>query len=45
MAGPGHDEALSLLIDRYAQYKSMQLQGAPIVKVVIEGYVSWGRVE
>jgi PPOX class probable F420-dependent enzyme len=42
--GSEHSEALQLLRGRYAQYGSMELEGAPIVRVEVESYVSWGAV-
>jgi PPOX class probable F420-dependent enzyme len=43
--GPEHDAALGKLKQRYAQYGPMELGGAPIVRVEVDGYVSWGAIE
>jgi PPOX class probable F420-dependent enzyme len=43
--GPEHDEALGRLRERYTQYGPMELDGAPIVRVEVDAYVSWGAVE
>lgn len=42
--GSEHQEALGLLRQRYLQYGPMELEGAPIVRVEVEGYVSWGAL-
>jgi coenzyme F420-0:L-glutamate ligase/coenzyme F420-1:gamma-L-glutamate ligase len=43
-AGPEQAEAVRLLRERYEQYKTMDLEDAPVIGVTIEGFVSWGNV-
>jgi PPOX class probable F420-dependent enzyme len=40
-SGPQHETALALLRDKYEQYASMQIDGAPVIKIDVEGYVDW----
>jgi coenzyme F420-0:L-glutamate ligase/coenzyme F420-1:gamma-L-glutamate ligase len=40
-SGPEHESALALLRDRYEQYASMQIDNAPVLRIVIESHVSW----
>ena len=43
--GPEHHDVLRQLRERYAQYLGMELNTAPIIRVEVESYVSWGAVE
>jgi|SRR5918996_5212842 PPOX class probable F420-dependent enzyme len=40
-SGPEHESALALVRDKYVQYTSMPIDRAPIIKIVVEGYVTW----
>jgi len=40
--GPEHERALAALRDRYAQYRSMALEGRPLITVAAERVSSWG---
>ena len=40
--GPEHAAALAALRLKYPPYASMSLDGAPIIKLIIERCVSWG---
>ena len=39
--GPEHASALAALRDKYHQYLAMDLEDAPIVKLTVDGWVSW----
>jgi PPOX class probable F420-dependent enzyme len=41
-AGPEHDRAQQLLRERYAQYRSMRLDGLPVIAIHIDRLASWG---
>ena len=41
-AGPDHERAVAALRERYAQYRSMALEGRPVVRVTVERATSWG---
>lgn len=43
--GDEHRHALRLLERKYKQYAHLPLRGRPVIKVVIEGVVSWGRTD
>ncbi len=43
--GDEHRHALELLERKYEQYAHLPLQGRPVIKVVIEDVVSWGRTD
>jgi PPOX class probable F420-dependent enzyme len=40
-SGPEHEAAILLLRDKYEQYASMQIDSAPVIKIDVEGHVSW----
>ena len=42
--GPEHDRAQSLLRERYAQYRAMQLADLPVIALRIERVTSWGNL-
>jgi PPOX class probable F420-dependent enzyme len=39
--GPEHAEALALLREKYAQYRAMPLDEAPIIRIEVHGTVTW----
>jgi hypothetical protein len=39
--GEEHARALSLLAAKYPQYRSMKLDGRPVVRITAEKLVSW----
>lgn len=39
--GPEHDEALSQLRKKYPQYKSMQMEGRPVIKISPDRVTGW----
>jgi len=41
-AGPEHERAVAALRQRYPQYRSMALEGRPVVRVTVERATSWG---
>jgi len=41
-SGPEHDRAVAALCERYEQYRSMALEGRPVIRVAVEKVVSWG---
>ena len=41
-AGAEHDRAQSLLRQRYAQYRTMQLEALPVIAIRIERVTGWG---
>ena len=43
--GDEHLHALELLERKYEQYATLPLHGRPVIKVVIEDVVSWGRTD
>jgi PPOX class probable F420-dependent enzyme len=43
-AGAEHDRAQALLRARYPQYKSMALEGLPVIVLRIERVASWGNL-
>lgn len=40
--GTEHDAAQALLRERYAQYRTMELAGLPVIAVRVERVTSWG---
>jgi PPOX class probable F420-dependent enzyme len=42
--GPEHDRAQALLSERYAQYRTMQLDELPVIALRIERVTSWGNL-
>jgi hypothetical protein len=40
--GPEHERAVAALRERYAQYRSMALEGRPVISVTVERVSSWG---
>ena len=40
--GPEHDQAQTLLRERYAQYRAMRLAELPVIALRIERVTSWG---
>ena len=42
--GTEHERALAILRERYAQYRSMALEGRPVIRVTAERVSSWGRL-
>jgi PPOX class probable F420-dependent enzyme len=42
--GAEHAEALKLLRAKYSQYQAMNLEDRPLIRIGIEGVVSWGAV-
>jgi PPOX class probable F420-dependent enzyme len=40
----GHDAAVRHLRDRYSQYRTMALEGRPIIAIEVERVVSWGQL-
>lgn len=40
--GPEHERALVALRERYEQYRSMVLEGRPVIRVTVEKVASWG---
>lgn len=40
--GTEHERALAALRDRYEQYRSMTLEGRPLIRVAAERVSSWG---
>ncbi|MBI4306308.1 MAG: TIGR03668 family PPOX class F420-dependent oxidoreductase [Chloroflexi bacterium] len=44
LSGPEHENALSLLRARYPQYRSMDLTGAPVVRIVAHHVATWGNL-
>ena len=43
--GPVHAKGLRLLRERYEQYRSMALEDKPLLRIVPERIVAWGKVE
>ncbi|MGH9200858.1 MAG: TIGR03668 family PPOX class F420-dependent oxidoreductase [Vicinamibacterales bacterium] len=43
--GPEHDRAVSALRDRYEQYRSMALEGRPVIRVDPKFVTSWGSLD
>ena len=43
--GDEHRHALELLERKYEQYAHLPLRGRPVIRVVIEDVVSWGRTD
>ena len=41
--GPEHERALAALRGRYEQYRSMALEGRPVIAVTAERISSWGE--
>ena len=39
---PEHERALAALRKRYEQYRSMALEGRPVIRVMVERISSWG---
>jgi PPOX class probable F420-dependent enzyme len=37
-----HDRAVSLLRDKYEQYREQHLEGRPIIKISVDRVVAWG---
>jgi hypothetical protein len=44
IGGPEYDRALAALRERYAQYRSMALEGRPVITVTVERVSSWGEL-
>jgi PPOX class probable F420-dependent enzyme len=42
--GPEHDRAQTLLRERYAQYRTMQLAKLPVIALRIERVTGWGNL-
>ena len=42
--GPEHDDAQTLLRERYPQYRTMQLSDLPVIALRIERVTSWGNL-
>jgi PPOX class probable F420-dependent enzyme len=40
--GPEHDQAQTLLRERYVQYRAMRLAELPVIALRIERVTSWG---
>jgi PPOX class probable F420-dependent enzyme len=40
----GHTEAIRLLRDRYAQYRTMKLETSTVIAITPESIVSWGNI-
>lgn len=45
LEGREHDEAQSLLRDRYPQLRSMQIEHLPVVALRVERVASWGNLD
>lgn len=45
LEGREHDEAQSLLRDRYPQLRSMQIERLPVVALRVERVASWGNLD
>ena len=43
-AGAEQAEAVRLLRERYAQYVTMPLDDAPVIRIQVTSYVAWGAV-
>ena len=43
--GPEHERALVALRERYEQYRSMALEGRPVISVTAEKVSSWGDLD
>lgn len=43
-AGPEHDKAIALLREKYRQYRSMNLEEAPVIAISPGSFVSWSNV-
>ncbi len=43
--GAEHAKALRLLIEKYPQYRKMELAGRPVIAVAIRRAVGWGRLD
>ena len=43
-AGKEHDRAQSALVDRYQQYRNMELSDLPVIALRIERVTSWGNL-
>ena len=41
--GSERDDAIRLLVAKYTQYETMNLDGQPVIKMVVESVVGWGR--
>ena len=44
-SGEEHRRALTVLRDRYPQYREMALEGRPIIAVQVERAVGWGKLD
>jgi PPOX class probable F420-dependent enzyme len=42
--GVEHERAVSALRSRYEQYRSMFLEGRPLIRVSVEKVASWGNL-
>lgn len=42
--GPEHDDAQTLLRERYPQYRTMQLSDLPVIALRIQRATSWGNL-
>ena len=43
--GPEWVKALRLLQEKYPQYRQMDLEGAPMIQITVDRFVSWGALE
>jgi len=44
-AGEEHSRAVALLREKYPQYRSMNLEQRPIIRIRVTKIVTWGRLE
>ncbi len=44
-SGTEHSTAVRLLREKYPQYRSMPLEGRPVIAITISRVVSWGRLD
>jgi hypothetical protein len=42
--GPEQAEAVRLLRERYVQYVSMALEGAPVIRIEVRSHYAWGAL-
>jgi PPOX class probable F420-dependent enzyme len=43
-SGPEHERAIAALREKYPQYRSMALEGRPMIRVTTEKVSSWGEL-
>ena len=43
--GQEHELAVAALLERYEQYRSMTLEGRPVISVTVERVSSWGDLD